>query len=203
MTSFSPQRHRSNWVARVVSLALLATSAQAACYKLTDSKACPSFNGFSVDDSLQSWLSSVDIKLGSFSDTASFDNAVNNATGMGAAGTCSGYSASMRLPYQNSVLCTLIVHQSKSKCGNSDVPNLCANSCKSYTDGLKSMIDSTCPSDSNIKSNLAKLEGTCTLANNDWPSLQSSEANCISAATNELAFCGKLLQHDMFFIYMH
>ncbi|KAG0031082.1 hypothetical protein BGZ81_001813 [Podila clonocystis] len=188
MTSSSSQR-RSNWASRLIPFAFLAASANAACVSLATSNVCPGYKTFSVDTNKVSWLDGVGIKMNAFTDTASFDVAANSATGFYTY-DCFGANIT-HIPYQNSILCTLLVQESTSCPNANQAPNLCVDSCKLYETNLNATAAAACPTSSAVKTAITKLTGTCNLSNNDWPNLQSSESSCVKATVNELALCGR------------
>ncbi|KAF8991726.1 hypothetical protein BGZ52_013073, partial [Haplosporangium bisporale] len=98
----SSSSQRTNWVSRLISLALLAASANAACVSLKNSTVCPSYSAYSVDNSKVDWMKGIGITMNSFTDTAGFDASANNATGFLTSG-CTGYNATNHLAYQNTI----------------------------------------------------------------------------------------------------
>jgi len=183
---------RTNWASRLISLALLAASANAACVSLANSKVCPSYKAYSVDNSRISWLAGIGITMQPFTDPASFDASANSATGFLTSTDCTGYNATNHLAYQNTILCILLIQESNSCSGSSQAPNLCATSCTLYETSLNAMVQATCPTSSVMKSALTTLTGTCNGSNTkDWPSLQSTDtSSCVNSVTNEQEFCG-------------
>ncbi|KAF9301823.1 hypothetical protein BGZ74_006225 [Mortierella antarctica] len=189
MTSSSSQR-RSNWTSRLIPLAFLAASANAACVSLADSTVCPSYKAYSVDTNKVNWLTGVGITMKAFTDPKSFDEAANNATGFYTY-DCFGKASTTHIAYQNTILCTLLVQESTSCPNANQAPNLCAESCTLYQTSLKAFADTACPSSGAVKDSITKLTGTCNRSNQDWPNLQSTEATCVKATVNEQAFCGR------------
>ncbi|KAG0093882.1 hypothetical protein BGZ93_010723 [Podila epicladia] len=187
MTSSS---RRFNWTSCLIPLAFLAASANAECVSLATSTVCPSYKTYSVENTKISWLSSLGINMSAFTDTKSFDEAANNATGFYTYG-CFGKANTTHIAYQNTVLCTLLVQESKSCPNANQAPNLCMDSCKLYEDGLKAIAATACPNDSSVKSSITVLSGTCNRSNQEWPNLQSTDSSCVKATDNELATCGR------------
>jgi len=191
----SSSSQRAKWASRLIPLALLAASANAACVSLATSKVCPSYSTYSVDPSKVGWLNGIGITMQSFTDPASFDTAANGATGFLTSTDCTGYNATNHLAYQNTILCILLIQESNSCTNYNQAPNLCATSCTLYENSLRAMVTATCPKSSVMTGALTTLTGTCNGSNTkDWPSLQSTDtASCVNALTNENEFCGKSL----------
>ncbi|KAF9984929.1 hypothetical protein BGZ75_003530 [Mortierella antarctica] len=195
-----PPPHRSSrWVSRslLLAVALLAAGTQAACVSLAGSKTCPSYSTLSVDTSIVSKLKDYGIVMAPFKTAQEFDQAAANATGFfTASDSCKAYTGAQRIPYQNTVLCTIAVLEPASvKCpGAPDTASkeLCASSCSLYLGGLTSLMNQSCANDTATQSNLKTLTEVCsTKAPEQWPGLQSvTNATCVNALQNEAATCG-------------
>ncbi|KAF9347346.1 hypothetical protein BGX34_003225 [Mortierella sp. NVP85] len=198
MTSL-PQKHTLStrwWAKALVSVAVLATSTQAACVSLANSKACPSFSKFYVDSGILSALAEFGIKMAPFSNVAEFDKAAFNATGFFTSSDCTGYSGKIRIPYQNTLLCTIAVQEELtwSNCGDKQpatTSNMCDTSCKLYQDGLAAMIQKTCPKASDALKGLADLTKICSRKDpKSWMGLHDNSKSCIDSQKNEIGTCG-------------
>ncbi|KAF9151790.1 hypothetical protein BG015_006222 [Linnemannia schmuckeri] len=190
-------RHRSNWLAKaLLSATLLATGAQAACVPLANSTACPLFSSYSIDNvTVIANAKSYGIVLQPFATHAEFDIAINKAAAFQPASACQTYNSSVRVPYQNTVLCTIAVHE-PSDC-NSDVKDpvnidLCISSCKTFETGFASLAKQLCPNNAAWEtSNLNALKTICSGSDKgNWQGLQSTATDCINSEVNEAAFCG-------------
>ncbi|KAF9185166.1 hypothetical protein BGZ51_006601 [Haplosporangium sp. Z 767] len=196
-TTLSSHHQRHRWLSRtVLSLAILTAGTQAACISLAGSKACPSFSSFFVDNGILSRLQDFGIQLQPFNSADEFDKALFNATGfMSSPSTCTGYNASVRIPYQNTLICTLAVHEEASK-GCEGYPaatpnNMCDTSCTLYQQGLTAMINTHCPNDTNSKEDLSELETICSRAiPEEWLGLHDNTPTCINSLANEALTCG-------------
>ncbi|KAF9933185.1 hypothetical protein FBU30_006351 [Linnemannia zychae] len=206
MTHSHPQQlsythHRSSrWLARALfSTALLAAGAQAACISLANSVACPSFKQYSIDNTtLITRLGDYGIHLQPFATQAEFDTVINNATAFSPkSSTCDTYNTSVRVPYQNTVLCTIAIHDPSSDSCNQNIQNpinidMCISSCKKYQQDYTSLAPQLCPNNAAwATGNIAELADICSGSNSgNWPGLQSTSTDCINAEVNEAAFCG-------------
>ncbi|KAF9327171.1 hypothetical protein BGZ91_001588, partial [Linnemannia elongata] len=188
-------RSRSSWLAKTLfSATLLAAGAQAACVSLANSVACPSYSSYSIDNSTLTSLRDFGIILQPFATQAEFDNVINNATAFQPESACSTYNTTVRIPYQNSVLCAIAVDVSSS-C-NANVKNpintaLCITSCQTYESGFASLAKQVCPNNAAWETaNLNALKTICSGSDpNNWQGLQSKATDCINSAVNEAAFC--------------
>ncbi|KAG0248508.1 hypothetical protein BG011_010210 [Mortierella polycephala] len=196
-TTLSSHHRRHRWLPKaVLSLAVLTAATQAACVSLADSKACPSFSSFFIDNGILSRLKDFGILLQPFNNADEFDKAMLNATGfMTSPSTCTGYNASVRIPYQNTLICTLAVQEQASK-GCEGYPtttasNMCDSSCTLYQQGLTAMINTQCPDDSNSKKDLSELEAICSRVKpEEWLGLHDNGPTCINSLANEASMCG-------------
>ncbi|KAG0356143.1 hypothetical protein BC939DRAFT_307146 [Gamsiella multidivaricata] len=188
----------SSWWARtLVTLAVLATGTQAACISLGGSTACPSYAGFQVDNTIVKTVAQYGIIMPAFTNVAEFDQAVFNATGFQTASDCTGYNSTVRIPYQNTVLCTIAVLDATSlKCkGGSTNTNttgtLCDSSCTLYQQGLRAMVDSRCPKATDSVQGLADVTTICSRKDPaSWGGLQDTSSTCVNSLQNEIATCG-------------
>ncbi|CAO3575144.1 unnamed protein product [Mortierella alpina] len=194
-----PSPHRpSRWLARsLLAGALLAAGAQAACVNLTGSTTCPSYSALSVDTSIISKLKDYGIIMQPFTTVQGFDQAAANATGFqSASDTCTAYTGAQRIPYQNTVLCTIAVMDEASlKCPGAPATaprHLCASSCSLYLNGYTALMNQTCANDTNTRTNMNALTDICLRGKrNAWPGLQdTNNATCVNALQNEAATCG-------------
>ncbi|KAF8937510.1 hypothetical protein BGZ47_009035 [Haplosporangium gracile] len=192
-------RQRSNWLAKaLLSVTLLAAGAQAACVSLANSVACPSFSSYSIDNvTMIANIANYGIVLQPFATYAEFDKAINNATAFQPSSFCPTYNSSVRIPYQNTVLCTIAVQDDSSVKCNSNVKDpvnsdLCISSCKTFETGFSSLANQLCPNNAAWETdNLNALKTICSGSDKDnWQGLQSTAADCINSDVNEAAFCG-------------
>ncbi|KAF9277894.1 hypothetical protein BGZ88_000917 [Linnemannia elongata] len=192
-------RSRSSWLAKTLfSATLLAAGAQAACVSLANSLACPSFSAYSIDNTtMVTRLRDYGIVLQPFATQAEFDNVINNATAFQPESACSTYNTTVRIPYQNSVLCTIAVNDDASVSCNTNVKNpintaLCITSCTTFETGFASLAKQLCPNNAAWETgNLNALKTVCSGSDpNNWQGLQSKATDCINSAVNEAAFCG-------------
>ncbi|KAF9404653.1 hypothetical protein BGZ94_004031 [Podila epigama] len=183
-------RHSSWLTTALLTTALLGASAQAACISLSGSTTCPSFADFSIDTSIVTRLADHGIVLNPFTTLQEFDAAAMNATGFKTSRDCTSYTPSNRIPYQNTLLCTIAVWEAASVACKSNPPSMCATSCTLYKNGLETMINGTCPSSSVSREGLTELAGVCNHSTSGWAALQSNNTNCIDALKNEEATCG-------------
>ncbi|KAF9204764.1 hypothetical protein BGZ49_004895 [Haplosporangium sp. Z 27] len=197
MTITHQKQQRSvRWLSKaLLSVALMATSAQAACISLANSKACPKYSSFFVDTSVSKTVLDYNINMPSFTTVQEFDNAVYNATGFYTVSDCTGYNKTVRIPYQNTVLCTIATLDSASSSCKGQPTNvnadLCASSCTLYQQGLSAMINSHCPKVADAVSSLSIVTTICSRKDtNSWPGLQDTSSSCVNALDNEAAFCG-------------
>ncbi|GJJ76698.1 hypothetical protein EMPS_09057 [Entomortierella parvispora] len=196
----------SSWLARtLVPLAVVMATVQGVCVPLTSSKVCPGFSKQQVDTSVAATITSwgAGINFPAFTDVSSFDSAVMNATAFMASSTCKGYSSSDRVPYQNTVLCTMAVQDPASancsKIAANSIPNMCSSSCVLYAQGFSAMVNSICPTDTTSLNNVKTLNLICTTGTTppSYTGLNDNAAGCYNATTNEAATCGLGNQADM------
>ncbi|KAF9574381.1 hypothetical protein EC968_006716 [Mortierella alpina] len=128
-----------------------------------------------------------------FNTVQEFDQAAANATGFQTMpDTCKAYTGAQRIPYQNTVLCTIVA--SEREC--SDTPatvnkDLCQSSCQLYLGGYEALMNRTCANDPKRQENIDLLRKVCSKKTTDWGGLQSANnATCINALQNEAATCG-------------
>ncbi|KAG9070743.1 hypothetical protein KI688_008283 [Linnemannia hyalina] len=192
-------RHRSRWLATTLfSATLLAAGAQAGCVSLANSVACPSFSSFSIgNDTMITRFKDYGIILQPFATQAEFDNVINNATAFQPDSACPTYNSTVRIPYQNTVLCAIAANDPESTSCNANVKDpintaLCITSCLTFEKGLESQANQLCPNNAAWETgNLNALKTICDGSSPDsWAALQSTAADCISSAVNEVAFCG-------------
>lgn len=193
-------RRRSSWLAKtLLSATILAAGAQAACVPLTNSVACPSYSAYSIDnDTMITRLKDYGIVLQPFATRDEFDKVINNATAFQPVSLCPTYNTAIRVPSQNSVLCTIAVSDEASVSCSSNVKNpintaLCIDSCRTFEKGFASLAKQICPNNTawetaNVNSLISICSGNNT---SNWEGLQSKENDCISSAVNEAAVCGK------------
>ncbi|KAF9951334.1 hypothetical protein BGZ72_007129 [Mortierella alpina] len=192
-----PQHRPSRWLARsLLAVALLAAGAQAACVSLKGSTTCPSYGSLSVDTSIVAALKNYGIDMQAFTTVQEFDQAAANATGFNPVGTnCKAFTGAQRIPYQNTVLCTVVVKDDASlKCPGAPENasrDLCVSSCSLYLSGFTSMMNQICPNDANAKKSIDALTSICSRRTGDWSGLQGTDnATCVNALQNEAATCG-------------
>ncbi|KAF9112863.1 hypothetical protein BGX27_002664 [Mortierella sp. AM989] len=196
--TISQHKHQrpARWLANaLLSATVMAAGAQAACISLAGSAACPSYSSFFVDTSIIKTVSSYSIAMPSFTTLAEFDKAVFNSTGFFTSTDCTGYSSSVRIPYQDTLLCTIAVQDNASKkCKGQPTitnSNMCASSCTLYGKGLTAMIKEKCPKATNALGALKDLTTICSRADTDsWSGLQDNASDCIDSLKNEATFCG-------------
>ncbi|CAO3564761.1 unnamed protein product [Mortierella alpina] len=179
-----------SWLARtLLPLAIVAASVHAACVPLTGTTVCAKYAGFSVDnEAAVKYVGGLGAKVAPFTDVAGFDAAISGATGFQTSSSCTGYTPSRRIRYQNTLLCAVMVSESKS-CRNA-APNMCLSTCTAYSTALKEMIDTTCPNDSNSKSLVEEMNGFCAKGSG-WASLiDENTATCVNGLANEPTTCG-------------
>ncbi|KAF9908453.1 hypothetical protein EC991_009806 [Linnemannia zychae] len=195
----SPQqphiRSRSGWLAKtLLSTTLLAAGAQAACVSLANTVACPSFATLSVDNvTMVENFKNYGIILQPFATQAEFDKVINNATAFQPYGSCStGYNTTVRVPYQNSILCTIAVHDENCNKDAQINIDLCIKSCTTYEQGFAALAPQLCPGNPDwATNNNNAIKKICSGTDKEnWPGLQSTESSCINAEVNEAAFCG-------------
>ncbi|KAF9403709.1 hypothetical protein BGX21_000041 [Mortierella sp. AD011] len=190
------QQRPTRWLTKaLLSVTILATSAQAACISLVGSKACPLYSSFFVDTSVAKTVSAYNIAMPAFTTLSEFDSAVFNSTGFFTSSECTGYNSSIHIPYQDTVLCTIVTQDDASnKCKGQPTnitSNMCDSSCKLYQQGLTSMISTYCPKVSDALSGLQDLTTICSRKDtNSWAGLQDNTSTCIDALKNEATFCG-------------
>ncbi|KAF9132121.1 hypothetical protein BGW39_000768 [Mortierella sp. 14UC] len=201
----SPQqphtRRRSGWLARtLLSTTLLAAGTQAACVSLAGSVACPSFATLSVDNiTMIENFKSYGIILQPFATQVEFDKVINNATAFQPFGSCStGYNTAIRIPYQNTVLCTIAVHDETCNKDPQINIDMCISSCKTFEQGFATLAPQLCPGNPEwATNNNNAINKICSGSDtSNWPGLQSTENNCIHAEENEAAFCGLATLND-------
>ncbi|KAF9107539.1 hypothetical protein BGX29_006063 [Mortierella sp. GBA35] len=188
-------RLRSGWMARaLISATILAAGAQAVCIPLKGSIACPSFSNYTIDNvTMVANMRNYGIHLQPFATLEEFDKVINNATAFAPRPPCSTYNSSVRVPYQNTVLCTIAVHDEKASCpkgeGNMD---LCIASCKTYEQGFTALAPQLCPGNAAwATNNIAEIKNICSGSDTtNWLGLQSNATDCINAEVNEAALCG-------------
>ncbi|KAF9897412.1 hypothetical protein BX616_005649, partial [Lobosporangium transversale] len=188
----SSQKGRISSIARtLISTALLAVSAQAACVSLTGSKACPEYASFSVDTNVPRNIAVYDegVNMTAFTDVASFDAAILSATGFMTTSSCTGYSATEKIRYQTSLLCTLAVLDRESQECKSNPPTLCASSCTLYANSLTEMVNRVCPTVQDAKEKAAAMTALCVGGPETWGGLHDTDGTCVNATTNEAATC--------------
>ncbi|KAF9931120.1 hypothetical protein FBU30_010740 [Linnemannia zychae] len=177
------------WLTRtLVSLAIFAATANAACVPLTGSTACPDFAKFQVDTSAKA-PGGMGLDNISFSDLASFDKAVSGTIAFYTSESCTGYNRTQHIRYQNTVTCSVLVRASAS-CNSQSFPGMCADTCSSYASSLTSMITKVCPNDPESKRMATELSSKICTRGESFPYLASSDAACMSGAKNEGVFCG-------------
>lgn len=182
----------SIWLKRtVLVVALLVAGAQADCISLVNSTTCPSFADYSIDTTIVTKLADYGINIGAFKTLTEFDSAAMNATGFKTSSDCTGYSSSTRIPYQNTLLCTIAIWEQASQDCKKKLPGMCVGSCTLYQQGLQKMVNSTCPKAANSLDGLKELTGVCSRTNSAWSALQDTASTCIDALKNEAATCGK------------
>ncbi|KAG0213927.1 hypothetical protein BGX28_003105 [Mortierella sp. GBA30] len=195
-TTLSSRPQPSRWLARTLfSATLLAVGAQALCVSLAGSTACPSFSTLMVDNSFVKRAVDFGIQMQTFTTTLEFDQSAANATAFRTSTSCTGYNSTIRIPYQDTVLCTIAVQDPDSmKCKGyaTNATNvMCVSSCGLYLGGLTSLVNQHCPNDANAKSSLKEVTDVCTEKTpNNWPDLQDKSTNCINALNNEALTCG-------------
>ncbi|KAK3844848.1 MAG: hypothetical protein J3R72DRAFT_57051 [Linnemannia gamsii] len=190
-------RQRSGgWLAKtLLSATLLAAGAQAACVSLANSVACPSFAAMSVDNvTMIADFLSYGIALQPFATREEFDKVINNATGFQPFGSCSTYNSAIRIPYQNTVLCTIaVLDETSRKCNESAKEmEMCISSCKTYEQGFATLAPQLCPGDTAwATGNNDAIKKICSGDDREnWSGLQSTATDCINSDVNEAAFCG-------------
>ncbi|KAG0054414.1 hypothetical protein BGZ83_011314 [Gryganskiella cystojenkinii] len=200
--SISPSQpqHRptttSRWLSRtLIAATVLATGAQAVCVSMANSTACPLFGTGWVDTAILSGLATnYNLVMSTFANIAEFDAAVNNATGFESSPSCTGYNSTVRIPYQNTVLCAILANEDKSKAckgASSNPPVMCTPSCVLYQKGLSNMVSTHCPMDSTSQGLLKDLNTVCTANDpNNWANLHDTSSTCIDALKNEPSYCG-------------
>ncbi|KAF9937212.1 hypothetical protein BGZ67_001554 [Mortierella alpina] len=179
-----------SWLARtLLPLAIVAAGVNAICVPLTGTKACPRYAGFSVDnDAATRFVSGMGVKIANFADVTGFDTAMAGATGFQTSASCTGYTPSRRIRYQDTILCAVMISQSNS-CKNA-APNMCLSTCTAYSTALKQMVDTTCPNDTESKKLVEEMNTTCS-KDSGWASLiDQNTATCITGEANEVATCG-------------
>ncbi|KAF9308079.1 hypothetical protein BG003_011648 [Podila horticola] len=180
----------SIWLKRtVLVVALLVAGAQADCISLVNSTTCPSFADYSIDTTIVTKLADYGINIGAFKTLTEFDSAAMNATGFKTSSDCTGYSSSTRIPYQNTLLCTIAIWEQASQDCKKKLPGMCVGSCTLYQQGLQKMVNSTCPKAANSLDGLKELTGVCSRTNSAWSALQDTASTCIDALKNEAATC--------------
>ncbi|KAF9357379.1 hypothetical protein BGX26_003814 [Mortierella sp. AD094] len=190
------QQRPARWLTKaLLSATILATSAQAACISLVNSKACPSYSSFFVDTSVTKTVSSFSVSMPTFNNLDEFDSAVFNSTGFFTSTDCTGYNSSVRIPYQDTLLCTIVTQDDASnKCKGQPTNitnNMCDSSCTLYQQGLTDMINTHCRNATGALSGLKDLTTICSRKDpNSWSGLQDTSNTCIDALKNEAAFCG-------------
>ncbi|KAI1320288.1 hypothetical protein EDD11_001503 [Mortierella claussenii] len=186
----------TSWLARALLTAtFLAATTQGACISLAKSVACPYYSNFSVDTSIATTVKSYSIKMQAFTTVEEFDKAVFNATGFQTADDCTGYNASIHIPYQNTLLCTIAVQDDNSaKCKgtpSSGSGAMCASSCTLYQEGLSAMVAARCPKAPKALSQLKEVTTICKRTQpTEWQGLHDISASCVDSLKNEAAFCG-------------
>ncbi|KAG0272677.1 hypothetical protein BGZ95_011543 [Linnemannia exigua] len=191
-------RQRSGgWLAKTMLSATLLAGAQAACVSLANSVACPSFSTLSIDNvTLIANFKMYGIVLQPFATREEFDKVINNATSFQPFGSCSTYNSAIRIPYQNTILCTIAVHDESSAQCNQNAPemnvDMCITSCKTYEQGFANLAPQLCPGDAAwATGNNNDIKKICSgTSKDDWPGLQSTANDCINSDVNEAAFCG-------------
>ncbi|KAG0013246.1 hypothetical protein BGZ82_002241 [Podila clonocystis] len=181
----------SIWLKRtLLAVTLLVAGAQTECISLTNSITCPSFADYSIDTTIVTKLADYGINIGAFKNLAEFDSAAMNATGFKTSSDCTGYSSSStRIPYQNTLLCTIAIWEQASQTCKKNLPGMCTSSCTLYQQGLQKMVNSTCPKATNSLDGLQELTGVCNHTTTDWSALQDKTLTCIDALKNEAATC--------------
>ncbi|KAF9939660.1 hypothetical protein BGZ65_009936 [Modicella reniformis] len=130
-----------------------------------------------------------------FNNTDEFDKSVFNATGFQTTPECTGYTHTIRIPYQNTLLCTIAIQdQLSGVCKGQPTnvsSNLCDSSCTLYQQGLTSMIEKTCPTVASMKTRLVELNAICSRKKpNEWMGLHDNNtAKCINSLKNEQGTC--------------
>ncbi|KAF9375788.1 hypothetical protein CPC16_000528, partial [Podila verticillata] len=152
----------------LLAIALLVTGLQAECISLANSTTCPSFADYSIDTAVVTKLFDYGINIGAFKTLAEFDSAAMNATGFKTSSDCIGYSSSTRIPYQNTLLCTIAIWEPASQDCKKLLPGMCSSSCTLYQQ---------------------ELTGVCNHTNESWAALQDTTSTCIDALKNEAATC--------------
>ncbi|KAF9897879.1 hypothetical protein BX616_004837 [Lobosporangium transversale] len=185
----------ARWLARtLLSFTILAAGAQAACVSLAASKACPSYSSYAVDTSIVKHVAAHYIRMQPFANVEEFDRAVFNATGFQTSSDCTEYNNTVRIPYQNTLLCTIAVqHANSMKCKSkrSGSSSMCVSSCSLYEQGLSTMIKSRCPKATNALKQLAEVSVICSRKNPDeWQGLNSNTPGCVDSLKNEASTCG-------------
>jgi hypothetical protein len=137
----------------------------------------------------------IGITMGTFSTVDTLDQAIWNATAFYSSSTCTGYTSSQRIRYQDSVLCTILVQDKSSVQCADGAPNLCQYSCSLYATQLKTMIEKACPSDKTSLEKLGTLSGDVCTEAKSWSGLVDSGSSCVNATTNEAATCGKSISN--------
>ncbi|KAG0045860.1 hypothetical protein BGZ83_008924 [Gryganskiella cystojenkinii] len=190
----------SSWLARaLIPLAMVLATAQAACISLKGSAVCPAFATSFVDVKFASTITNtgIGINMPAFTNVTGFDAAVMKVNAFMTTSSC---SPSAHIPYQNTVLCVLAIqNQDSQNCANQVYSTLCTDSCVQYANDFAALINSTCPTDTVSKSNLATLQQkVCIATPTDWQALSSPDTKtCIKATLNEPNFCGLGNKNDM------
>ncbi|KAG0260991.1 hypothetical protein DFQ27_003236 [Actinomortierella ambigua] len=162
---------------------------------LKGTKTCPGYDAYQVDikGGIEA-LKNFGISMPTFTNVETFDQAVLNATTfVGDQELCSAYNSSVRVRYQNTLLCTSITNADASRSclsGSQYPPALCKSSCEAYATALSDMVKVTCPSDSQSAEAASYVSSVCS-ASSGWDSMRSTNnATCVNAVTSEANTCG-------------
>ncbi|KAF9576781.1 hypothetical protein EC968_003288 [Mortierella alpina] len=187
-----PHTSPRSWLARtLLPLALVAAGVNAACVPLTGTTVCAKYAGFEVDNAAAvKYVGGMGVKMASFEDVKGFDAAVTGATGFQSSSSCTGYTPSLRIRYQDTLLCAVMVSKS-SGCKNS-APNMCQTTCTDYSKALADMVNATCPNDKTSQELATEMSGYCARGTSTvWESLVDvNTATCINGSANEPTTCG-------------
>lgn len=192
MTQATSQRRY--WFTRtLVPLALLIASANAKCISLATSKACPGFATLQVDTNVIGKLNSdgLGFKLAAFDNIEQFDMSVQGSTAFYTSpDSCSAYTRTQNIRYQNTVACTMMTQASAQTC-SSGALSMCKTTCNEYATSLTQMVGKTCASDSGSNDNVNTFQAICTGKKGFSYLASDDSASCVSGLRNEAATCGK------------
>ncbi|KAG0244440.1 hypothetical protein BGW41_007732 [Actinomortierella wolfii] len=190
----SPSFSKERWLRNAFVTITFLSTAYAQCIALKGSTMCPGYDAFQID--IKGGISTLEkfgIKMPTFTDVASFDKALLNATAFVAdKELCSAYNSSVRVRYQNSMLCASIAHAEESqRCSRPQYPpSLCKTTCEAYAADFSRMVAATCAGDSKATEAASTIQSICS-ASSGWDSLRSTDtATCVDGVKLEAATCG-------------